>query len=551
MKKIPIILLIIILLTSTVYADPYGPYRQKYIEGYLKEISQDKITIEEYDGTFHIINIMRNAVLTIDGIPVAYSDFRPGMEVYGELQGRTLKSLESYSTENPGYIPEGKKVRAGVVKTIDRDSITIKLPSGEDESYTITPATLILRKGNTTSLDKLYEGDSVRLFFDEYNSDTVSRMTIEGDSIIVKGLYKGTLNYNDNLDDKVVLEKVKEFNNGQWVDYSELLSLDYKDNLPIYIGGQKLNKNNLKYYQGKEVYVAVKDIFGQDKIEKMAIKNNRERAYTEKIIDINYYSDSFKLNNKINFTLNDGTIIVKNDRLVDKYSVNSQSNVFLVSDGATNPQTNILYIYDEDINNSNIGENNLYFGQIDEIIDYEIRLRRYSVLKKNEWDHYRGSTKLYYDDDTYIYDMKSKKLITTKEFQTGNYAVDEDSDYAYDKDLKDWHGYLYTHGENILAIGLQKDRESRDDLLRQRVTAGSISSITTDPYVGSVIYLKDSRDWSNRNDKFIPKSQDLRLMVEDAIIVKEDKLITKEELRPGDRLYLVRDDLKCKFILVK
>ena len=121
----------------------------------------------------------------------------------------------------------------------------------------------------------------------------------------------------------------------------------------------------------------------------MAIKNNRERAYTEKIIDINYYSDSFKLNNKINFTLNDGTIIVKNDRLVDKYSVNSQSDVFLVSDGSTNPQTNILYIYDEDINNSNIGENQLYFGQLDEIIDYEIRLRRYSVLKKNEWDHYK------------------------------------------------------------------------------------------------------------------------------------------------------------------
>ena len=105
--------------------------------------------------------------------------------------------------------------------------------------------------------------------------------------------------------------------------------------------------------------------------------------------------------------------------------------------------------------------------------------------------------------------------------------------------------------KNIITIGLQKDRESRDDLLRQRVTAGSISSMTTDPYVGSIIYLKDSRDWSNRNDKFIPKARDLRLMVEDAIIVKEDKLITKEELRPGDRLYLVRDDLKCKFILVK
>ena len=119
----------------------------------------------------------------------------------------------------------------------------------------------------------------------------------------------------------------------------------------------------------------------------------------------------------MNFTLNDGTIIVKNDRLVDKYSVNSQSDVFLVSDGATNPQTNILYIYDEDINNSNIGENKLYFGQLDEIIDYEIRLRRYSILKKNEWDHYRGSTKLYYDDDTIYMIWNLKSLYPLKNYK--------------------------------------------------------------------------------------------------------------------------------------
>ena len=46
----------------------------------------------------------------------------------------------------------------------------------------------------------------------------------------------------------------------------------------------------------------------------------------------------------------------------------------------------------------------------------------------------------------------------------------------------------------------------------------------------------------------IPKAQDLRLTVED-IIVKEDKLITKEELRP-ETDFIISDDLKCKFILV-
>lgn len=548
MKKLPIILLTIILLTSTVYADPNRPYRQKYIEGYLMEISQDKATIEEYDGTFHTINIMVNATLEIDGIPVSYSDFRPGMEVYGELQGRTLKVLESYSTENPGYIPAGKKVIAGTIKNLELDSINIKLPSGEEETYTITPGSIITRNGSITSMAKLYEGDKVRLFFDEYNSNTVSRISVEGDSILVKGLYKGTLSFNDNFEDKVVLEKMKRFNNGQWTNYKELVALDYSENLPIHIGGQKINRNNLKHYKGKEVYIAVKDIFGQDKIEKMNVKANRERAYTEKIIDINYYSDSLKLNNKTNFTLSDGTIIVKNDRLVDKYSVNPQSDVFLVSDSSSNPEANILYIYDEDINNSNIGQNYLYFGRLDEIIDYEVLLRDYSVLNRNDWDYYRGTTELTYDEDTQIYNMEDKKLISTKEFQAGNYAVDEDSSYAREKRLRDWYGYLFTDGNNIVAMGIKKDR---DDLLRQRITAGTISNLSTDPFVGEVIYLKDSRDWSSRNSSFMPKTQDLRLMLEDAIIVKNDKLISKEELKPGDRLYLVRDDFKCKFILVK
>ena len=53
---------------------------------------------------------------------------------------------------------------------------------------------------------------------------------------------------------------------------------DHLENLPIYIGGYKIDKNNLKYYGGKEAYIALKDIFGQDKIEKMTLKADRERA---------------------------------------------------------------------------------------------------------------------------------------------------------------------------------------------------------------------------------------------------------------------------------
>ncbi len=548
MKKLSIILFILMLLAVEVYADPYGPYRNKYIEGYLISISKDKVTIEEYDGTFHSLNILSDAILTIDGIPVTYSDFIPGMEVYGTIQGRSIKTLEAYSTENPGYIPPGKKVVKGTVKSLDFNSITIKLPSGEEETYTYTPATIITRDKNPIAIDKLYEGDSVRLFFDEYNTNTISRISVEGDSILISGLYKGTLSFKDSYDNRVALENVKRLSSFQWSNYSDLILLNSNEDFPIYIGGQKINPANLKYYRGREVYLAVKKVFGQETIEKMTLKSTRERNYTEKISDVNYYSDSFTLNNKQNLTLNDSTIIVKNNRLVDKYSVNPESSAFIVADTGLGNLANLIYIYDEDLNNSNIGQSYLYYGRLDEVIDYMVLLKDYYVLDRNEWDRYRRSTELTYDDDTYIFDITNKKLITVQEFQAGNYAVDEDSDYADDRDLEDWYGYLYTSGDNILVMGLV---EEKDDLLSQRVTAGTVKSTSTDPYVGQVIYLTDSRDWSSRNSSFMPKAQDLRLMIEDALIIKDDKLISKDELKPGDRLYIVRDDFKCKFILVK
>lgn len=548
MKRIYIVLLTLILLTTTVYANPNRPYAQGYIEGYLVEISRDKVTIEEYGGIFHTLDIMVDAILEIDGIPVSHEAFRPGMEVYGTLRGRSIRVLEAYSTENPGYIPEGKKVRTGIVKDLSPNSISVKLPNGEEETYRVTPATMVFRKNSPISITKLYEGDRVRLFFHKYDTDLVSRIGVEGDSILVTGLYKGVLGSHDKFSNKIVLEKIKKFSNGRWLGYRELLTLDYSGDMDIYVGGEKIREENLKYYKGQEVYLAVKNVFGRDQIEKMTVKTNRERNYTEKIIDVNYYSNSFKLKNQINFSLNDGTIIVKNDRLVDKYSVNSQSDVFLVSDISSKPEVQLLYIYDEDINNSNIGQNKLYFGRLDEIIDYGILLRQYSILDRNTWDSYRGTTRLYYDNDTQIYNMEENRFISVEEFQAGNYAVDEDSSHANREGLKDWYGYLYTEGDQVLAIGLLKDRE---DLSSQRISAGTIFSKVTDPYVGEVAYLKDARDWSNRKSAFVPKSQDLRLMLEDAVIIKDDRLISIEELQVGDRLYIVRDDFICKFILVK
>ena len=154
MKRFAWILCILLLFSSIAsYGDISGPYRNGFIEGYVKKILDKEIQIEEYDGTIHQLPFDPKAILTIDDVLVSLKDFKAGMEVYGELTGRRLKSLESFSTENPGYIPPGGKVRSGVIRTIDRDQIMIQTPFGSKETYFSTPATVALKRGINISLN--------------------------------------------------------------------------------------------------------------------------------------------------------------------------------------------------------------------------------------------------------------------------------------------------------------------------------------------------------------------------------------------------------------
>ncbi|QXM07379.1 hypothetical protein KVH43_03270 [Crassaminicella indica] len=557
MKKIWIIVAMLLLTSVISYADINGPYRDGLIEGYVKKVLENQIQIEEYDGTVHLLNLDRKVNFQIDGKNVRLKDFKPGMEVYGELRGRRLKYLEGYSTENLGYIPPGGKVRTGIVKKIDRDQIIIKNLIGKEETYFTSPATVCLKKGENVPLSVLYEGDRVRLYFDEVDTKMISRMSIEGDSILIKNLYRGKLARADQLEDEIVLDKVEVFRNGKWQGFNNSIAIPYSSDLPLYVGGQRLHYKNLKYYRGKTVYMAIKDFFGTDKIEKMVVKSQYEKTYSDKIKRINWYSDTFELANHKNMTFSEGTMVIKNGRLVDKESINPESDAFIVADGrGSNLYADVINIYNEDLNNSNIGQNYIYAGRLSRIFEDKVYLKDFYLLDRHEWESFRtrdedDEKELFYDNDTIIYDIENKKYILPKEFFAGDYSVDEDTDddeRIKNKHLKDWYGYIYTDGDRITSIMVQKDLDS---LRRQRVTTGVIEKAEEDSLVGWTVYLRDAKDYSYRHDKWMAKNTTIRVNLEKAMIVKNGKIINSYELQPGNRLYIVRDDFYGKVVVVK
>lgn len=521
------------------------------IDGYIININmaESRIEVEDYRGYVRVLNIAPGAVLLIDDTPAALNDFRIGMEVYAHYLGNSLTRLESWSTENPGYIPPGGKVRTGIIKSIDRNQLILQLTTGKEEIYYTSPATIVLKDGLNVPLSTLYEGDRVRLYFDERDTSVVSRISIQGDSVRIKGLYKGTLYSQNSMGSSILLKDVEVFQNGTWRELKNILHIAYNRDVPIYYGGQKISPNNLKDDNGKTVYIAVKDFFGKEGAEQMVVKSLYESTFSEKIEEVNWYASAFELKNKRNIDFSEGTIFVKNNRLVDSYALAPGQDAFVVADGrGAKALASVVYIYNQDINNSNIGQYWLYAGKLDMVIDNKIVLSDFFILNQNEWESFDDEKELYFDNDTFIFDLENMERISNEEFITGNYAVDEDSSYARRQGLKSWYAYAYTDGDRVVAIALKKNMDS---LLRQRVTLGTIQTLEDDALVGKTVILRDARDWSSRNEKWMEKGLPVRMRVEKSLLIKDDRMISWDELKPGDDLYCIRDDFECIFLLVK
>jgi hypothetical protein len=551
------LLVTIVMFVFTLHGWAYAadnPYSQGAIEGFLLQINTgasaiSNLEIEDYSGLKYNFPLAGSAELLIDGIPVKLTDFRAGMEVYAKLQGRSIISLEGYSTEQLGYIAPGSKVRSGVVRKIDRDQLEIQLSTGKMGIYFTSPLTIVKRNGINTSLGNLYVGDRVRCYFDSLHSDMISQLNIEGDSVMIKGVYRASLRMVSRVENAIVLADIKVLRNGQWADFAPTLKVYYNKEVPVYMAGQPVSFLNLKNYVGKTVYAVTRDLWGEEQIEKMVLKYQYESNYDEQIKDINWYTNALELSNNKNLAFNDGTIIIKNGRLVDSSALNSRMDALVLADGrGGSAMANLIAIYNEDINNSNIGQGYIYAGRLDQIVEDAVWFKDFFILNENSWESFDDEKELYYDMDTGIYDVEQGKIITPQEFFSYDYAVDEDSRRVKDNNLHDWYGYAYTDGDRIVAIAVQKDMDS---LLGQRISNGTITSIENDPLVGWTIAVRDSRDWSNRHERWMARTTDLRVNLSQALIIKGDRMILPEELKAGDRIYMVRDDFRGKVVLVK
>ncbi|SHH07425.1 hypothetical protein SAMN02745221_01624 [Thermosyntropha lipolytica DSM 11003] len=533
------------------------PFVQGYVEGYLKEITlppaggegEAAITVETYGGEIYRLKLSLQAVLAIDQRPAKPADFKPGMEVYARIVNRQATYVEGYSTMVASYLPPGGRVQRGVIIDIEGENLIIKDYAGERRNYYISPATVIMRQGKLITPGLLYPGDRVKLYFDELYSDVVGRMEVEGNSVLVSGLYRGKLASVDTSAENLVLREVYIWRNGRWQSHAGIMQIPYVPEIVPFAGGQKLAENRMPYYRGRDVYIITKNVLGRERAVNVIFKNQYESVFNDKIADINWYADKLELGDKNNFTLHEGSVVIKDGRLQDKMILGSGDDVLIIADGrGLSRLANIIYVYNQSLNNTKNGQYYILAGRLDQVTEYRLWLKDYFVLGGNQWESFRGSRELFFDHDTAFYDGENRILLSADQFIAGDYAVDEESERVKKEGLKDWYAYLYVDGERVVAALLQP---KMDSLLVQRVTTGTVHKVVQDELAGWTVEMRDGADFSPARGQWMPRTAFLRVNLEKALLIKEDKLITPEELKTGDRLYMVRDDFFGKVIVVK
>ncbi len=541
------------------------------IEGYFESVTNNVVKIKDFNGRIYSKQFDANSILMLNERGVKISEFKKGIEVYVKIAGEKILYMDGLTVSENGYISPNSKQRSGIISKIDRDKLIIKTAIGTEETYYTSDAMLTLKSGKNVDLNTLYVGDRVRLQFDDIDTTCISKLIIEGKSIQIKDLYRGKIAVTNRMSSVITFQDVEVFRNGKWKKI-DIIRLPYNSDLPLYVGGQKINYKNIEHYRGKTVYMAIKDLHGRDGAEKMVIKNKNEMTFSDKIESVNHFTSEIELSNKRNIGFHDGTMIIKSGRLVDSHSITPNSSALVVADGRGSSATaDVIYLYDDDINNSNIGMDMIYAGRVDSISEYNLNLRDFFVVNKNKWESFpwksdEDSKELYYDNDTFIFDVEKSKQLTSEELLNGQYHIDENNVSSSDSSaLRDYYAYIYSDGDRISGIYLRKNIDS---LLRHRIVTAtldknpmkygeeieSIDEKVEDPRLK--LDLRDIKDWSENSESWKLKYENLNVEAKGALVMKDGKRIKISELKKEDKIYMIMDDIKnfgreAKVIIVK
>ena len=525
-----------------------------------------RLSLMDLEDKLHHLQGDNSTIIKLNGRSASFKDLHHGQEAKILLRDNKIISIETYIDEDSGldgYIAPGTRVKVGDVLFIDRDKIELRTSEGR-ETYRLQPTTKITRNGKKANLFEIKTGDRLLLSFNDIYSPDISEIRVEDQERHIQAVYRGVLDHVNTRAKEIILKDVLVYNEGKWNNHPDQKVKLRVEGQEIYSGATKITLNQLDSHRGKEIYTAVEESFGTQRGAKLLVKEGSTMNYYDKITSLEFGTSRMEVDNNYVY-FHPGTIVIKNNRMVDMLNLDLNQSIYLASDfnrgtrRAAFVDINYTGIIDDRIDGTRLL---VYKGKIEDIKDYGLKIGKlsyqldYLKLEDNQWKEIAKSQDMILTEDTYIYDSQLKLQVPTAQF-IGSRFVDPDDikDITLRNRIKN---NFYTNKTayfvvrettyqgntqiEVLALNLTPDLPNyREPIRTDHVAIGEIGSVDLD--TGNVTLTK-IRNWNSLSKRWELAPADNQVNLEKAVILVNDQPISQEELyrlKPRGKVYILKN----------
>lgn len=537
-----------------------------------KDNAPDYVTIFDFEEQLWRYPLAPYASLSINNRAASLADFEYGLEVKAFVVDDMILSLsgESHRSE-PGYIPPYGKMRMGKVYAKGRNSISIRKSNGVSETIRIEPGTQFVRNGAVSSLNALKIGEEIKAYYSNIYTDKSDRIEIQGFERRFARIYKGRMkNFVPQTGELYLvgsdgISKPEYSSNNKWAQTDEYSKdLQIATDCEIYFNNQRLNPESLeRFYKGYDLYVVTEELFGEEMAVKISVRAGAEMTYSGTLRKYDTTHGEMELTTKENFAVTDATIFVKDGHLVPANGVSFRDTLFVAAEHVDGGyEKNAMFV--NVTSKTDFLFDSIRIGAVETVSTSSLTLRNHTHLVNNRFEKvnpnvsgsYKLTTNAVIKD---ISDPKNIKVIAPNKFFHNKYGRSEN----YEKgkpglQYKRYYTFMVVNpaSNTVLAMNMRKggllERNLFDYKLKKEeeiekelsktfkdavMTRGVVTGRDAD---WQRFEITEAHDFTHYRSVWTPTETNIYVKYADAIVVKNDRIITTDDIQIGDYIYVLR-----------
>ncbi len=412
-------------------------------------------------------------------------------------------------------------------------------------------------------MNQVKEGDKVLLSFDSIYASEVANIKIEDQGQNIKGILRGKIELVDDRNKEITIKNPYIYKEGKWIPQTKYTIKLKTSGNNLYNGNQKTTLEKLKIQKGKEAYIAYDENLGRQNIAKLTVKNGLAQTYQGKISNILYTIGNMVVNSTT-LDLDQGTIVVKDNRLVDYLNLDKYDDILAIVDNSLGRKNTSIISLDTNILDERKDDTaiSIYRGRLEDIFEYQLEIGKlnyrldYQVLEDGKWKAIEDKQRFTLSEDTLIYDSELKENIDPLHFISSRYInINQIKNLTLrNRIAKDYYknkqAYFIVregeYGKELLALNLVPHRQIYNQNINLSYSImGEIEDIDLDEQTISLDKVKAyntlNSSWEDSSGETVDLDRSVILLNDTALPLERLHSLTK-----GAKVYLLSEKLSSR-----